>query len=438
MRGRALIGVAAGLAVALLGSAAPVRGAAAAGGAVRSFGFGAYGQLGGGGTASSPVPLAVPIAAPVTAVAAGCFHGLALTAGGAVWSWGLDDDGQLGDGGHTGRALPAPVGGLPGGVTAIAAGCHHSLALTASGEVWAWGESAQGELGDGTTTLSTRPAPVHVSALDGLQITALAAGGQHSAALTRDGAVYAWGDNRSGQLGTGDTAQHATPVRLGGVPSIAALSLGPSQSLFVAADHSLLASGSNLHGELGDGTTSDRSAPVTVARDVRQAAAGDGFSLAVTGTATLLAWGRDDTGQLGSPPGAGRAIPAAVPGTGTVTTVAAGGRHALAVSSTGALLTWGDGGDGQLGDGATAVRGAPRALDALSTAVTAIAAGDGHTLVLTSAPGAVAGASASAPAAAIGVPNTAGPEVAAAVASAAAVLLVVLLRMRGARRSRTG
>ena len=432
MRARLLVGASAVL-VTFAASCIP---AAAQAGSVSSFGMGDYGQLGGGGTASSPVPLGVSLTPAVTAVAAGCYHSLALTADGAVWAWGLNDDGQLGDGSHAGRALPGRVGGLPGHVVGIAAGCHHSLALTSNGEVWAWGESGQGELGDGTDAVSSRPTPVHVAALDGLGVTGVAAGGEHSAALTRDGAVYAWGDNRFGQLGTGDTVQHSLPARLSGVAAVADLALGSSHSLFVAADHRLLASGSNLHGELGDGTTTDRSAPVAVAQDVRSAAAGDGFSLAVTGAATVLAWGRDDAGQLGSAPGAGRSTPGVVSGTGPVMAVAAGGRHALAVTGGGGLLAWGDGGDGQLGDASDAVRAAPASVAGLGV-VSAVAAGDGHSLVLSGsgggAPGPVVAENAAA-SGAVSVPNTAASAAGVLLPAAAVVLVALGLRVRGRRR----
>jgi len=70
------------------------------------------------------------------------------------------------------------VNGLDG-VRAVAAGVLHSLALKADGTVWAWGENSSGQLGTGTTTDST--APVQVSGLSGVQ--AIAAGDNHSLAL---------------------------------------------------------------------------------------------------------------------------------------------------------------------------------------------------------------------------------------------------------------
>jgi alpha-tubulin suppressor-like RCC1 family protein len=73
---------------------------------------------------------------------------------------------------------PVQVSGLSG-VTAIAAGDHHNLALRSEGTVWAWGDNFTGQLGNGSTTDSSTP--VQVSALSG--VTGIAAGDYHSLAL---------------------------------------------------------------------------------------------------------------------------------------------------------------------------------------------------------------------------------------------------------------
>ncbi len=94
--------------------------------------------------------------------------------------------------------MPVAVSGL-NGVTAIAAGLGHSLALLSNGTVMAWGSNEYGELGDRTKTESD--VPVAVSGLSG--VTAIAAGGIHSLALLSNGTVMAWGSNVFGELGDG-------------------------------------------------------------------------------------------------------------------------------------------------------------------------------------------------------------------------------------------
>jgi alpha-tubulin suppressor-like RCC1 family protein len=103
---------------------------------------------------------------------------------------------------------------LPRGVkiTAIAAGSQHSLALTSSGRVLAWGLGSFGQLGDGRTASSDVPVYVRLPARD--RIAAISAGGGFSLARTSAGQALAWGHNSFGQLGDASTASSDVPVRV--------------------------------------------------------------------------------------------------------------------------------------------------------------------------------------------------------------------------------
>jgi len=147
----------------------------------------------------------------ITAIAGGGTHSLALKNDGTVWAWGYNGYGQLGNGGtYTTSNVPVQASGLTGGITAIMGGHHHSLALKNDGTVWAWGYNYYGQLGNGTNTNSN--VPVRVSGLAG--ITKIAGGGLHSLALKNDGTVWAWGYNYYGQLGNGIYSASNVPVRV--------------------------------------------------------------------------------------------------------------------------------------------------------------------------------------------------------------------------------
>ena len=231
-----------------------------------AWGDNSMGQLGDGSTTerTTPVSVLLPAGATITALAAGGAHSLALTSTGRVYAWGDNTFGQLGDGtsGNT-RTTPVPVL-LPAGaiITTLAAGVYHSLALTSTGQVYAWGYNGYGELGDGTITEQHTPVPVLLPA--GATITALAAGVYHSLALTSTGSALAWGDNFYVQLGDGTTTEQHTPVPVLLPTGITALSAGWFHSLARTSTGSALAWGDNFYGQLGDGTTTDQHTPVPV------------------------------------------------------------------------------------------------------------------------------------------------------------------------------
>jgi alpha-tubulin suppressor-like RCC1 family protein len=138
----------------------------------------------------------------VVAVSAGLGHSLAITADGALWSWGSGERGRLGHGDQQRRLLPKKVEALAGQrVVAVAAGANHSLALTADNAVWSWGFGSDSRLGHGD--VQNQLLPKEVEALAGRRVVAVSAMGHHSIALAADG-VWSFGAGRGGRLGHGD------------------------------------------------------------------------------------------------------------------------------------------------------------------------------------------------------------------------------------------
>src|SRR6202521_1266921 len=198
-RAVALFGVAAILALSLTIISGPHKEAQAAGsagspGSAWAWGDNRAGQLGNGTVTATgcsciptPVPVSLPTGTTVTAIAGGTLHSLALTPTGQVLAWGYNFDGELGNGSTTNSSPPVAVS-LPSGtlVIAIAGGTLHSLAMTSTGQVFAWGYNFDGELGNGTTTTTgcqCITTPVTVSLPSGPVVTPIAAGGGHGLAL---------------------------------------------------------------------------------------------------------------------------------------------------------------------------------------------------------------------------------------------------------------
>jgi alpha-tubulin suppressor-like RCC1 family protein len=236
-------------------------------GQVLAWGLNAVGQLGNGTTTASttPVKVSLPAGTTVKEIAAGDAHSLARTSTGQVLAWGFNADGELGDGTTIDRHRPVSVALPPGvTVTGIAAGEFHSLAVTSTGGALAWGFNNQGELGNGTEQPSDVPVPVSLSA--GTAVKAVIAGCEHSLAITSTGQVLAWGFNADGELGDGTTTNRTTPV-LASLPAgttVKAIRAGCSHTVALTSGAQILAWGLGDNGRLGDGGTESSSLPVLV------------------------------------------------------------------------------------------------------------------------------------------------------------------------------
>uniref|UniRef100_H2LCV9 RCC1 and BTB domain containing protein 2 n=1 Tax=Oryzias latipes TaxID=8090 RepID=H2LCV9_ORYLA len=132
---------------------------------------------------------------------------------GEVFAWGHNGYSQLGNGTTNHGLTPALVSTnlLGKRVTEVACGSHHTIALTADGEVFAWGYNNSGQVGSGST--ANQPTPRRVSScLQSKVVVNVACGYAHTLALTDEGFVYAWGANSYGQLGTGNKSNQALPT----------------------------------------------------------------------------------------------------------------------------------------------------------------------------------------------------------------------------------
>jgi alpha-tubulin suppressor-like RCC1 family protein len=276
-------------------------------------------------------------------------HTLTLTEDGKVWALGGNEFGQLGNGTFGGETLePRLVKGLDG-IVAVYAGSNHSVALKKDGSVWAWGSNDSGQLGDGTSQNSS--VPHQVSGIS--NVKAIATGSGHIVALKQDGTVWAWGGNRSGQLGIGGYQDRKTPVQVAGLGGVTAIVAGAFNSSALKKDGTLLAWGFNGSGQLGTGDNERSSTPVMVAglENVRAVAAGDYHVVAVKQDGTVWAWGSNRASQLGTTTASYSSSPRQVPGISNITDITASVGHTIAIAKNNTVWAWGDAGTGQWGNG---------------------------------------------------------------------------------------
>ena len=232
-------------------------------GGVRCWGKNSDGQLGDGGTTDRRAPVDVTgLASGVISVAAGASHTCAVTTTDGVRCWGKNSDGQLGDGTTTDRRTPVQVSGISSGITLLVAESSHTCGLTEAGGVKCWGDNPEGQLGDGTQT--ARRIPVDVIGLTS-SVTALAVGSSHGCAITTAGGVQCWGNNSNGQLGIGTTFGRRSPVDVTGLSSgVTAVAAGSNHTCALTTDGGALCWGQNSLRQIGDGTLTDRRVPTEV------------------------------------------------------------------------------------------------------------------------------------------------------------------------------
>ncbi|WP_416518120.1 InlB B-repeat-containing protein [Bifidobacterium asteroides] len=157
-----------------------------------------------------------------TRISAGAWHALAIGKDGTVWAWGMDNNGQLGF--STGyQTLPKQVPNLK--AQQVSASTWNSLAISQDSKAWGWGNNANGQLGNGSTSNGSLPRPVSSptgqgSTSNGFASVRISAGWSHSLSIGQDGNAYAWGNNQYSQLGNGSTTQSSKPTLVSFNPTL--------------------------------------------------------------------------------------------------------------------------------------------------------------------------------------------------------------------------
>lgn len=319
--------------------------------------------------------------------------------------WGTNDSGQLGNNSMDHSDVPvslASAGALADkSISDIVGGNNHTCAI-AFGDAYCWGNNSYGQLGNGSTTGSAVPVEVMASgALAGKTVTAIAGGQQFTCAIADD-VPYCWGRNTYGQLGNGSTAMSTTPVpvNMAGVlkgKTVSAITTGESHSC-VLAGGSTYCWGFNGFGQLGNGSTAASSVPVTVTaavyvlagKTVQSLAAGNHHTCALADR--VYCWGNNAYRQLGNDAVSRSTTPMAVSSTGvlagkTVTHIGTGASHTCVIADS-AAYCWGWNVHGQLGNNTTGDWSLPVPVDSSGVlagkVITAVALGSSHSCALAS------------------------------------------------------
>lgn len=343
--------------------------------------------------------LAFPLPASVSAqevanpgsvrLAVGSAHVCAHRENRRVLCWGANDQRQLGYQQHAGGSGPSSASDQEAhGLTAVRTITAHgrtTCAVATSGQLLCWGSNSEGHVGVGS---DDRYVPIP-TAVPGMTSTlSVSLGRVHACALSEDGHVYCWGDNRHGQLGNGSFGEGeraSTPVQLEGLGDIISIAAGDWHTCAVRRNGQVACWGRNDLGQLGNGTEGGREArelgPVAVVTasgrgrrarhrpltGIEEIAAGYGFTCARNNRGRVYCWGARRWGVLGDEPEAsevnGEAIPIAptqrdfrstaaeLAGIRNAASLFAGPRNACVIQSDQTAVCWGANASRELGDG---------------------------------------------------------------------------------------
>lgn len=314
----------------------------------------------------------------------GVYYSTAIDKNGKAFGWGYNPYGQVGDNTIDTPSVPVSVQGAAKTFCEIASGDYTTIAIDKNGRVWAWGYNFSGQLGNNSSISQRTPVSILGTTKTFCKIDG---GNNHTVALEKNGRVWAWGANSVGQLGDNSTTQKCTPISiLGTTKTFCQISAGASHTVGIDKNGRAWGWGNNVGGRLGNNSTTNQCTPVSVfafARTFCKIAAGGSHTVAIEKTGIVWAWGSNSFGQLGINSNVSRLVPTSILGTAkTFCEISAGTSYTVAIDKNGKVWAWGDNQQGQLGDNSTISKLTPVSICGAAKTFCRIVATEAHTIAV--------------------------------------------------------
>jgi alpha-tubulin suppressor-like RCC1 family protein len=265
-------------------------------GALYCFGWNGDGQLGDGTFTDATDPVQVGTASNWVdlSMESDSGHTCAVNADGELACWGHNEYGQLGDGTTENRTTPHPVAGV--GWTSVSTGDGFTCGVL-NGELYCWGDPSSLKLGTSAPAIQTTPLRVGTSS----GWTSVSTGAYSACGLLA-GTPYCWGSNSWGQIGIGETSlSEYTPTAVSVAGTFTRIESGPFVNCAVSSAGALYCWGSNEYGQLGTGDFTSRNTPALVPGPSGwQEISNDGGSSCGIREGALYCWGSNTNGALGT------------------------------------------------------------------------------------------------------------------------------------------
>ncbi|KAL5252247.1 hypothetical protein ACHWQZ_G015137 [Mnemiopsis leidyi] len=330
-------------------------------------------------------------------VEAGQYCTFTISGDGKIRACGKGSYGRLGLGDSTNQAQLKPLSFDPPvsivKISSSKGSDGHTLALTRDGAVYTWGDGDYGKLGHGNTSTQKTP-KLLLGPLSGKVVVNVSAGYRHSACVCEDGTLWTWGEGDYGRLGHGDTLSRDSPKCVIDINNVGQVSCGSSHTLAVSKDgRTTWSFGGGDNGKLGHGDTARVFRPKVIEAlsgvVVTKLTCGSQFSMALTAIAQVYTWGSGPCLGQGTPD-ATELTPRIVEEllNHRIIDISAGDSHALALTHDSTVYAWGNNSVGQCGQGnCHSPVSKPRKVAGLEgTPIHQISAGTSHSVAWTAIP----------------------------------------------------
>lgn len=319
-------------------------------------------------------------------ISAGERHSLVLTFDRQVYVFGDNKFGQLGLNDNENRNTPVLNYITSNDIISISAGGRHSLILTNIGQIYAFGDNKCGQLGLGDNNSKNVPIVIHEfdniiknSVIEN-NIVQISAGSDHSMVLMESGQVYMFGNNNY-------TVDMNIPTLINIKSCAISICAGVFHSMILMDTNQIYTFGSNGHGQLGLTPSesvkdySGRNTLLSIGNNITDISAGICHSMILTENGNVYTFGHNGYGQLGSDDHDDRCIPTLIRKCNHVTAISAGELRSMILVDNGDVYTFGANKYGQLGLGDDRARNTP-SLVQLGDSIDQIVARN-HSMILT-------------------------------------------------------
>ena len=332
-------------------------------GSVHAWGLGNYGNLGHGDTRDYSHPKLVHRlkSEVIRMVSGGAKHSLAVSQSGDIWAFGHGDNGRLGNNATRGSLVPELAVGRISTETAVfvCAGEAHSACLDSEGRLYTWGTGSYGRLGSGQE--SDQHVPAVIEALGKIKMMTVSCGAFHTCAISLEGEMYVFGGGLYGKLGIESDKNCILPVKVSGNDQVSGSSFtqvacGTFHTVAVNEQGMCLSWGFGGHGRLGNGSSEQVNKPSPVQggflKSLVTGSSSRRFASSILQRGDAMAESKRQSG--GTDVGAGGAAKAddaffEDESPTKIIGIAAGANHSMYMTLEGHVYSWGGDEDGQCG-----------------------------------------------------------------------------------------